>query len=186
MLTTTSVFSAVDVQPTVQRWGTQFTCPFLTEIACVQGQTAPCEVTGQMLWLQCSWDKMHGLEGEHVYRSFFSLPPPTPSHLLSLIVEQVCTPRHAWLQPWSVSLTHFIISVQQHHSGCYLNCLRELQSSQTFISFMIIVLQLFIEHQCLQLICKTYLENTKPRNCTIKHDSWNSNMYRATVSFEGK
>lgn len=37
MFTATSVLSAVDVQPTVQRWGAQFTCSFLTEIACVCG-----------------------------------------------------------------------------------------------------------------------------------------------------
>lgn len=64
MLTTTSVLSAVDVQPTVQRWGTQSTCPFLTEIACARG-------TDGSLWgdwadavaaMQCSWDEMHGLE----------------------------------------------------------------------------------------------------------------------------
>lgn len=74
MLTTTSVHSTVDVQPVVQRWAAQSPCPFLTEIACVWGQTAPCEVTGQMLW---SWDEMHGSRKSVSTGGFFFFSPWT-------------------------------------------------------------------------------------------------------------
>lgn len=87
MLTTTSVLSTVDVQSVVQRWAAQSPCPFLTEIACVWGQTAPCEVTGQMLW---SWDEMHGSrKSVSTGGFFFFLPEHT--QLLSLTAEQLST-----------------------------------------------------------------------------------------------